>query len=103
MKSFVFAVSLALAGLVFADAPPPPPEAQPTTDAPPSADAPPAPPEAPPAPPPAPSHPQGIEKAAGVISGGWEYVYAAYGLAVLGIAGYGLSLFVRRPKQERAP
>lgn len=55
-----------------------------------------------PAPVPAPQHPMGIEKAvgSGVIQGGWEYVYACYALAVIGVLGYGASLFVRRPKEQ---
>jgi hypothetical protein len=45
-------------------------------------------------------HPEGIEKtmADGVISGGWEYVYAAYGLGALGVLGFAASLLIRRPK-----
>lgn len=67
-----------------------------------------APEEAPPAPPPvAPlKHPEGIERAvaaAGVIQGGWEYVYAAYTLGTLGILGFAASLFLRRPKSQGAP
>ncbi|MDP3235186.1 MAG: hypothetical protein Q8S33_24260 [Myxococcales bacterium] len=49
----------------------------------------------------APKHPQGIENAgAGVISGGWEYVYAAYTLGTLGVLGFATSLFFRRPKAQ---
>ncbi len=88
MKSLFLALALAFAGIALADVPnTPPPNELPKA--------------AEPLPVDAPKHPEGIEKAgAGVISGGWEYVYAAYGLAVLGIAGYGLSLFVRKPKER---
>lgn len=56
----------------------------------------------PPAPAPAPQHPAGIEKAmgSGVIQGGWEYVYAAYGVGVFGVLGFAASLLVRRPKPQ---
>jgi hypothetical protein len=32
----------------------------------------------------------------GVVSGGWEYVYAAYGVTWLFFLGYGISLFIRQ-------
>jgi hypothetical protein len=52
---------------------------------------------------PAAKHPEGIEKAgSGVIQGGWEYVYAAYGLGTVGVLAYVASLFVRRPKKSIA-
>ena len=54
---------------------------------------------APPAPAPAPAmeHPEGIEKVGmGVIEGGWNFVYAAYGVALSGVAAYAASLFLRR-------
>lgn len=42
-------------------------------------------------------HPEGIEKVGvGVIEGGWNYVYAAYGVALAGVAFYAASLFLRR-------
>jgi len=34
----------------------------------------------------------------GQIIGGWEYVWAAYGVTWTGIVLYALSLWVRRPK-----
>jgi hypothetical protein len=34
----------------------------------------------------------------GYIVGGWEYVWAAWGLSWFGIALYAYSLYVRRPK-----
>lgn len=34
----------------------------------------------------------------GYIIGGWEYIWASWGIAWAGIALYALSLFVRRPK-----
>jgi hypothetical protein len=68
-----------------------------------------APPEPVPAPTPAPApaaaaqHPEGIEKAySGVIQGGWEYVYASYGLGTAGVLAYAASLFVRRPRKSAA-
>jgi hypothetical protein len=63
--------------------------------------------EAPSTPAPAPevpvvTHPAGIERAgAGVIQGGWEYVYAAYGLGTAGVLAYAASLFVRRQRPSR--
>ena len=52
---------------------------------------------APPAPAPAMEHPEGIEKVGmGVIEGGWNFVYAAYGVALSGVAAYAASLFLRR-------
>jgi hypothetical protein len=89
MKSLAAAVLLT-AGLALADLPAPeqkPPEVVPTVA-------------------PAAKHPEGIEKAGvGVISGGWEYVYAAYTLGTLGVLGFAASLLLRRPKAqpERAP
>lgn len=56
-----------------------------------------------PAPAPAPDmqHPEGIEKVPmGVIQGGWEYVYAAYGVGLGGVLLYALSLFLRRPEAK---
>ena len=32
----------------------------------------------------------------GVVAGGWEYVYAAYGVTWLFFLGYTVSLFVRQ-------
>lgn len=32
----------------------------------------------------------------GVIQGGWEFIYSAYGLAYTGLLLYGISLWVRR-------
>jgi hypothetical protein len=70
-----------------------------------------APPAPAPAPTPAPAapaepaakHPEGIEKGySGVIQGGWEYVYAAYGLGTAGVLAYAASLFVRRPRKSAA-
>ena len=34
----------------------------------------------------------------GRIVGGWDFVYAAYGVAWAGLALYALSLWVRRPR-----
>lgn len=33
----------------------------------------------------------------GMITGGWEYVWASYALTVVTLGLYGLSLYVRRP------
>lgn len=90
----LFATLVVAASLAFADIAPlpnsfPDEAARKATDVPP--------------PTPAPQHPMGIEKAgvgSGVIQGGWEYVYACYALAVIGVLGYGASLFVRRPKEQ---
>ncbi|MDP1914600.1 MAG: hypothetical protein Q8L14_00040 [Myxococcales bacterium] len=83
MKTLV-AASVLFAGLALADLPAPdqkPPEVVPQAAA--------------------PLHPEGIEKAGGgVISGGWEYVYAAYTLGTLGVLGFATSLFFRRPKAQ---
>lgn len=67
-----------------------------------------------PTPPPAAEHPGGNENAPGmkehpggnqnapgmqmmgVIEGGWTYVYAAWGAAILGLIVYGASIFLRR-------
>lgn len=35
----------------------------------------------------------------GMIIGGWEYVWAAYGVTWAGIVLFAISLWVRRPKQ----
>ncbi len=37
----------------------------------------------------------------GVIAGGWNYVVAAYGVTVVGLAAYGWSLWRRGAGQER--
>lgn len=76
MRALLLTVGL-LAGVAWADVPraPPPAEA-------------------------AAQHPEGIEKSMGVIEGGWEYVYAAYSVAFIGVVGFALSLFIRRPKQQ---
>ncbi|MBE2253690.1 MAG: hypothetical protein IAE78_29445 [Myxococcus sp.] len=93
MKPFVLA-ALLLAPLALADLPAP--EAAPAAVVEPA-----------PAPAPALKHPEGIEKAmgSGVIEGGWEYIYAAYGVGLLGVLVFAASLFIRRPKglPERAP
>ena len=85
MKTLL-AATLLIAGLAMADLPAPdqkPPEVAPV------------------AVPAAPTHPEGIEKAmGGVISGGWEYVYAAYTVGALGVLGFAASLFLRRPKAQ---
>ncbi|MFT4626870.1 MAG: CcmD family protein [Myxococcota bacterium] len=39
---------------------------------------------------------------AGVVQGGWEYVYAAYGVTWLFFAGYTLSLVVRQRAADAA-
>lgn len=36
----------------------------------------------------------------GHVAGGWEYVYAAWGITLLGIVGYSWSLYSRRKKEE---
>ena len=36
------------------------------------------------------------EPTSGVIEGGWNFVYAAYGVALSGVAAYAASLFLRR-------
>jgi hypothetical protein len=116
MKSSLLIVTL-VATAALADIGPPEPEKKP--EAPPAApaaapEAPAAPaapvaevapapaPEVAPAPAPAPQHPAGIEKAmgSGVIQGGWEYVYAAYGVGVFGVLAFAASLFLRRPKAQ---
>jgi hypothetical protein len=38
----------------------------------------------------------------GRIHGGWEYVWAAYGVTWAGLALYALSLWLRRPKADGA-
>ena len=100
---------LALAALLslpaFADvAPPPPaePAAQPTAPAPVAA------PEVAPAPRPlAAEHPGGNDQAPaapmGVIEGGWAYVYAAYGVSLIGLIAYAASLFLRRSSDVPPP
>lgn len=58
------------------------------------------------APPQAPSaqHPQGVEKMPqGIIEGGLGYVYAAWGLGLLGLLVYGGSLILRRPTSNPPP
>ncbi len=54
---------------------------------------------------PAASHPVGIEQAPpmGVIQGGWGYVYAAYGLGLLGLVTFAASLFLRRAEGPPPP
>ena len=37
----------------------------------------------------------------GHVAGGWEYVYAAYGLTWAGVVLYGVSLLVRRPEKKK--
>lgn len=93
----LFAALVVAASLAFADIAPLPEKALEPAPAPAAVEPAPA-----PAPAPAPQHPMGIEKAvgSGVIQGGWEYVYACYALAVIGVLGYGASLFVRRPKEQ---
>jgi hypothetical protein len=50
----------------------------------------------------APQHPQGIEKVPmGVVSGGWGYVYASYGVALGGLLLYAVSLWTRRPSAQQ--
>jgi heme exporter protein CcmD len=43
----------------------------------------------------------------GVIAGGWEYVWAAYGLSAAILLGYAVSIYVRyrgeRARQKRLP
>ncbi|MBL8919750.1 MAG: hypothetical protein JNJ54_12860 [Myxococcaceae bacterium] len=109
MKSTALA-SLLVAASALADIGPPEPEAPPAAHAPapPQPSEPPAPTAAAAAPTPAPDapaapqHPVGIEKAmaSGVIQGGWEYVYASYGLGVFGVLAFAASLFLRRPKPQ---
>ncbi len=36
----------------------------------------------------------------GHVVGGWEYVWMAYGLSWAGIVYFGLSLFLRRKKEQ---
>ena len=38
---------------------------------------------------------------AGVISGGWEYVWAAYGVSAVILIGYALSVVARYRAQRR--
>ncbi len=98
----LFAGLLVAASLAFADIAPFPEKPPPAVEPAPAIVEPAPAVEAAPAPAPAPLHPMGIEKAvgSGVIQGGWEYVYACYALAVIGVLGYGASLFVRRPKEQ---
>lgn len=107
MRSIVFAFLIATTALADIGPPEPEtkPEAQPAIPAAPAA--PPTAAAAEPTPmaevaPAAPQHPVGIEKAmaSGVIQGGWEYVYAAYGVGVFGVLAFAASLFVRRPKSQ---
>ncbi len=39
----------------------------------------------------------------GVVSGGWSYVWAGYGLTWVTLALYTLSLYLRRPQEPAAP
>jgi len=36
----------------------------------------------------------------GHVTGGWDYIWAAYGATWAGIVLYALSLWVRRPKEK---
>jgi len=36
----------------------------------------------------------------GMIQGGWEYVWAAYGVTWVGLLGYIISLWLRKPAKE---
>jgi len=36
----------------------------------------------------------------GVIQGGWEYVWMAYGVTWAGLLGYTISLWLRKPRKE---
>jgi len=38
---------------------------------------------------------------AGVISGGWEFVWAAYGVSAVILTGYAVSVFARYRAQRR--
>jgi len=38
----------------------------------------------------------------GVVIGGWEYVWAAYGITFGALAAYGVSLWMRVRKEARA-
>ncbi len=50
---------------------------------------------------PAAVHPEGIENVGmGVVQGGWEYVYAAYGVGLLGVVLYAVSLVVRTKESK---
>lgn len=40
----------------------------------------------------------GAPRMPGYIVGGWEYVWAAWGISWFGMALYALSLYLRRPK-----
>jgi hypothetical protein len=40
----------------------------------------------------------GAPRMPGYIVGGWEYVWASWGIAWLGMVLYAASLYVRRPK-----
>ena len=35
----------------------------------------------------------------GHVTGGWEYVYTAYGITAVGVVLYALSLFIRRQEK----
>jgi hypothetical protein len=39
----------------------------------------------------------------GVVSGGWSYVWAGYGLTWITLALYALSLYLRRPQEPAGP
>jgi heme exporter protein CcmD len=42
-----------------------------------------------------------MASAQGVISGGWEYVWAAYGVTAAILVGYAVSVFARYRAQRR--
>ena len=95
----LLALVAALSLPVWADVAPPPP-AEPAAQ--------PAAPELAPAPRPlAAEHPGGNDKAPaapmGVIEGGWAYVYAAYGVSLIGLIAYAASLFLRRSSDVPPP
>lgn len=43
-----------------------------------------------------------MQVGSGKIQGGWEYVYASYGLTYVGLLLYGLSLWRRRAAESSA-
>ena len=92
----LLALIAALSLPVWADVAPPPP-AEPA-----------AAPEVAPAPRPlVAEHPGGNDNAPaapmGVIEGGWNYVYAAWGAGLIGLIAYAASLFLRRSTQPPPP
>ncbi len=43
------------------------------------------------------------EVGSGIVTGGWEYVYAAYAVSWIALIGYTVSLWLRWPQAEGEP